>query len=236
MHHDELGYFPTGGWNASSPPTYIDGRPAVGQEQRAGWGFQILPYLEQSDVWLGGQATNDKDRAALAVSTPIKVFFCPSRRKPQTVSYADDYQPSLTGGNTAHALCDYAASNREGTGVVRQYVPVTIEQVTKGTSNTLMVSEKRLNLQLLGQPNNTDDNQGYTCGWNNDTIRKVSRQPKPDFWAPSGDGLGAFGSSHPLRFNALFTDGSVRSIPYAINKNIFMTLGDINDQSPVPGF
>lgn len=235
LHHESLGYFPTGGWHATTPPTYINGTPAVGAEQKAGWGFQILPYVEGNNAWSGGAGTNDEERAKVAVGTPLKLFFCPARRKPQTVTYPDAYSPSLGGGSITHGLCDYAASNREGTGVVRQKTPVKIELITNGLSNTLMVSEKRLNLSLLGQPTNTDDNQGYTCGWNNDTIRKVGRQPAPDFFAPSGDGLGGFGSSHPQRFNALFADGSVRPLPYKINKNVFMLMGSINDGQSIPG-
>src|SRR5271169_117212 len=46
-HHDALGYFPTGGWFLTSPPTYGPaGQAAVGFNQQAGWGFQVLPYLE----------------------------------------------------------------------------------------------------------------------------------------------------------------------------------------------
>src|SRR5436305_5256713 len=41
-HHDALGYFPSGGWFLTSPPTYgTGGQPAVGFNQQAGWGFQV---------------------------------------------------------------------------------------------------------------------------------------------------------------------------------------------------
>src|SRR5438067_1589235 len=83
LHHDDYKYFPTGGWDWWSTPTYINGFPAVGADQRAGWGFQILPYIEASTVWRGGQATNDLDRIRTAVGTTNKLFFCPSRRLPQ---------------------------------------------------------------------------------------------------------------------------------------------------------
>src|SRR5262249_39188241 len=62
-HHDTHGYFPTGGWEWNTPPTYANGQPLSGAQQRAGWGFQILPYVEGDNVWRGGQATNDLDRA-----------------------------------------------------------------------------------------------------------------------------------------------------------------------------
>jgi hypothetical protein len=49
-HHDALKSFPTGGWDWSTPPTYVNGRPAVGAAQQAGWGFQILPYVEGTNA------------------------------------------------------------------------------------------------------------------------------------------------------------------------------------------
>src|ERR1700730_12693666 len=53
-HHDSFGYFPTGGWNYYSPPTYVNGTPAGGADQQAGWAFQILPFIEAGNIWKGG--------------------------------------------------------------------------------------------------------------------------------------------------------------------------------------
>jgi prepilin-type N-terminal cleavage/methylation domain-containing protein len=227
-HHDLLRMFPTGGWYPYTPPNYVNGKPVMGNGQQAGWGFQILPYVEEENLWRGGSATTAADRAVLAISTPNKLFFCPTRREPQTVTYPDNYVPPLTGGDITHALCDYAASNKEDTGVVRQFSGVRITDITDGTSNTLMLGEKRLNLAFLGQAQ-ADDNQGYTVGFNSDTIRKTHRQPAPDYRALAGDGDGLFGSSHPRTFNAALADGSVRSISYNISRQIFRYLGEIAD-------
>jgi prepilin-type N-terminal cleavage/methylation domain-containing protein/prepilin-type processing-associated H-X9-DG protein len=224
MHHDQLHTFPTGGWYSYTPPNYIGGQPAQGARQQAGWGFQILPYIEADNVWRAGPL--------VAIGSPNKLFFCPSRRAPQTVTYPDSYQPPLTGKDIQHALCDYAASNKEGTGAVRQFKGVKIVDITDGLSNTLLVGEKRLNLAFLGQVQQ-DDNQGYTCGFNNDTIRKTHAQPLPDYSADSGNGDGRFGASHPGQFNALFCDGSVRPIPYTIAKAVFAALGDRADGQAV---
>jgi prepilin-type processing-associated H-X9-DG protein len=224
-HHDTLGYFPSGGWGATSPPTYVKGKPAVGAAQAAGWGFQILPYIEANNVWNAG--------AVIAVGATNSLFFCPARRGPQTVTYRDNYRPPISGGKVTHALCDYAASNKEGTGVVRQFLPTRIADVTDGTSNTLLVSEKRLNRAFLGQKV-PDDNQGYTAGWNFDTVRKTTLPPAPDYVAPFGDGGGRFGSSHPNGINAVLADGSVRPISFAIGKTTFRLLGDRSDGQPLP--
>src|SRR5205085_2268688 len=79
-HYTAHGYFPTGGWEWWSTPTYINGVPAVGAQQQAGWGFQILPYLEGDAAWRGGGATNDAGRIRVAMGTMNPNFFCPSRR------------------------------------------------------------------------------------------------------------------------------------------------------------
>ncbi len=88
-HHDAHQIFPTGGWEWWSTPTYAGGTPVVGEQQHAGWGFQILPYVEADNVWSGGAAANDLGRIRVAVGTPNKLFFCPSRRAPQTIDFSD---------------------------------------------------------------------------------------------------------------------------------------------------
>jgi prepilin-type N-terminal cleavage/methylation domain-containing protein/prepilin-type processing-associated H-X9-DG protein len=225
-HHHMLGYFPSGGWGPNYAPTYAaNGTPLVGAQQGAGWGFQVLPYIEGDNVWKAGAVT--------AVRTPNKLFFCPSRRGPQTVTYPDNYQPPLTGGNVTHALCDYAASNKDGTGVVRAFTPTRFADITDGTTNTLLLGDKRLNLSFLGRVQ-LDDNQGYTAGWNYDTVRKTSRPPARDYSAPVGNGGGLFGSSHRSGINAAFADGSVHTISYAIGRRTFSLLGNKSDGQPIP--
>src|SRR5581483_9890043 len=97
-HHDQLGFFPSGGWDWFTPPSYDSGVPLTGARQRAGWGFQVVPFVEQDAVWKAGPVA--------AIAAKGKLFFCPSRRAPQMVEYADEYAPPLTGGPLAHALCD----------------------------------------------------------------------------------------------------------------------------------
>src|SRR5437899_8175101 len=57
MHgfHDAQGEFPHGGTTWANPPTYnAVGQPASGPAQLAGWGFQILPYVEAGNTYKGG--------------------------------------------------------------------------------------------------------------------------------------------------------------------------------------
>lgn len=225
-HHNGLGHFPSGGWDWDQPPTYLDGRPVTGAQQRAGWGFQILPYLEGRTAWQAGPL------AAIATADPV--FFCPTRRPPQTVDIPDKYQPPIAGGLITHALCDYGASNREGRGMVRRYRPLRRSQVTDGLSKTLLVGEKRMNLSFLGKPQD-DDNEGYTAGWNADTIRRTDRRPDPDFTGPKlihGDHL--FGSSHAYGIHVVLGDGSVHLVSYLVDHEIFRALGAADDGRIIP--
>jgi prepilin-type N-terminal cleavage/methylation domain-containing protein/prepilin-type processing-associated H-X9-DG protein len=225
-HHDALNQFPTGGGDWWDMPTYVNGQPAVGSQQAAGWGFQILPYIEGDNTWKGGGATNDVDRARVAVGTTNKVFFCPSRRGPQTVVFTS---PAYFNGQpTTIALCDYAASNYEETGVVLYRVPTKMADITDGTSNTLLVGDKRLNRQLLGQPQ-PDDDTGYASGFDADVSRYTNIAPAPDYNAPTGDGEKRFGSSHTGGFNVVLADGSVRMISYTIDPVVFSYLGNKSD-------
>lgn len=218
-HHASHRFFPAGGWNWDDPPTYVNGKPVSGAEQHAGWGFQILPFAEAQNIWQAGPVE--------AIGTPLGFFFCPSRRPPQVVEHLDNYDPPLTGGMITHALCDYAASNRGLTGVVRRYQPVSMSQIADGTSHTLVAADKRLNLASLGEWQD-DDNEGYTAGWNEDTIRTTDQSPSPDH-VGEADGEKLFGSSHPETINAALADGSVRAISMQIDEETFRKLGDIAD-------
>jgi prepilin-type N-terminal cleavage/methylation domain-containing protein len=229
-HHDTLKSFPTGGWYWWAPPTYLNGQPAVGAQQQAGWGFQILPYIEAKNLWRGGAATTNVKRQLLVTGTTVSLYFCPSRRGPQTVTFAD---PSLFNGiPVPHALSDYAGSNREGTGVVCRFSPARMADITDGTSNTLMVGEKRVNLLYLGQPQRGDD-LGYAAGWDDNIVRSTSRTPHADSLNPDSTSRRRFGSSHLGGFYAVFADGSVRFIPFTIDRTVFAALGNKSDGQAV---
>ena len=79
-HHGDLGYFPSGGIDDTESPTYQaigkDVYPRVGAAQHAGWAFQILPYVEGTNAWYGGTATDVPNKQKIARATPNKVYFC----------------------------------------------------------------------------------------------------------------------------------------------------------------
>src|ERR1700687_3336092 len=74
-HMSVVGYFPDGGEQWEDART---AGPAVTPNQHWGWAFQILPYIEQKDLW----AYSDE---RVVRSTLLKLYFCPSRRAPMLV-------------------------------------------------------------------------------------------------------------------------------------------------------
>jgi prepilin-type N-terminal cleavage/methylation domain-containing protein/prepilin-type processing-associated H-X9-DG protein len=230
-HHDALGAFPNGGYTWSYAPTYISyGNPATGTKQFASWAFQILPYMEQNNLWSGSKAGNIAQAQRIAISTPVKTYFCPARRPAVALPAKGNwYSP---GGSFGHAQTDYAGNIGSGSnGAIVQNTPskpnqINFAAITDGTSNTILVGEKRLDIAHIGQYQ-SDDNEGYTAGWDWDTIRHTNYRPYQD--RPNSGSSNSFGSSHPSGCMFVFCDGSVKLIPYSINATTFARLGYRND-------
>jgi prepilin-type N-terminal cleavage/methylation domain-containing protein len=244
LHLDAFDHFPTGGGAQKADRTMSSpGIPADYRTQQWAWGYQILPYIEQSNLWSN---TDDK----LVAGTPLKLYFCPTRRPPT----------ALSGGPWAvhpepRAMTDYAGnagiSNTGGDGgghygdgndglVIRLTTPPTValvalRDITDGTSNTLMVGEKRMNLSYITTECQADDNDGYVGGFQDDVVRWGAFPPAPDGFFPLGTPSNIhpqnwqFGSSHPSGFQAVFADGAVHMIPYTIDPTVFMYLCSRND-------
>ncbi len=246
LHHDARGTFPLGGSYREYPSTTNttntnseapDETSPSKSHETGGWAFQILPHLEEDALY----HCNDLQ---VIRTTTVSLYFCPSRRPPQVVS---------GGWAVGNALMDYAASNQDGpdlldgglnsgTGIVRSNRPVRISKVLDGTTKTMMVAEKRLCLQTLGDGVG-DDDHGYSIGWDLDTVARTDMPPASDPHLNCVNGMGGlrlwnglFGSSHPAGFNAVFADGSVRHLTYNIDAQLFSTLGNTSDGNVVTGF
>jgi prepilin-type N-terminal cleavage/methylation domain-containing protein len=261
-HHQILKQFPHAGatpWPNSFPKYLAAGQPAVGLDQTAGWAFQILPYLEAETTWRGGNGATVRDCVVVAVGTPHSFYFCPSRRPPMTILYPQSYESSWVANisNQPHgsgpaltsvtcAMIDYAGSNFDdssttrSTGVMRPLgdgsLPIRVQDIKDGASNTLLVAEKAMYRPRLGQLQ-ADDDQGYTVGFDHDTMRHTDKAPTPDYFEASLSGTdaftGTFGSAHSDVFQAVFADQSVHAIRYAISPAVFSNLGNIADGNPV---
>ncbi|MCI0684338.1 MAG: DUF1559 domain-containing protein [Gemmataceae bacterium] len=207
--HDIHKLLPQGGW---TPPGAC--AADVNDRRQFGWSFQILPFLQQRDIY-----ENPRSNAIAAAVAPV--YYCPSRR-----------QPGLYRGHNVIDYAGCAGSTRDGRdGVVtRGYVPsLSMSEIGDGVSNTLMVAEKQCNVARFGA--SADDNQSpFLSGWNGhwDHYRRVWKlkgvwqTPRPDYGSPSLMASQRFGSSHSAGINALFVDGCVRTIGYDIDPIPFM--------------
>lgn len=230
-HHDAIGAFPSGSTGWWIEPRYIaPGQPDNQPNVQAGWGFQVLPYLDANDIYKGGGGGSTAQCSINAMGNCPKVFFCPGRRGPMVITGGAWYGP---GGTYGHAMTDYAGSNAENNGVVAYgYIGRRNADITDGTSSTIMIGEKRMDRTYLGQFQ-SDDNEGYSSGWDHDTIRYGSLQPMIDSNNGSGWGEQRFGSSHQGRFYAVFADGAVHGISYSVNLTNFSNMCRIDDGQAV---
>ncbi|GIW90458.1 MAG: prepilin-type N-terminal cleavage/methylation domain-containing protein [Pirellulaceae bacterium] len=284
--HDSYKYFPHGGRGWWFHVNYHEGRtPYVNERQTVGWGYQILPFLEQQAVFDGAGAADNYQRSIVAISTAVPAFYCPTRRNPRPLPPVRDWYRIWTDQNGqeqwvgtratyGHGQTDYAAAqgrdlNSRGNctgsrgvvvrmGAIRGVNAnnpvsdpshrignlVTFADIIDGTANTFILGEKRLRRDRVGNYQ-SDDNEGYTSGWDHDVIRQACWQwaPSPDCvggagnldprGVPCGFGRSRFGSSHPQGFNVVMADGSVRFLTYTLDLEMFRRMGNRSDMQPL---
>jgi prepilin-type N-terminal cleavage/methylation domain-containing protein/prepilin-type processing-associated H-X9-DG protein len=247
-HIDVYKVFPSGGtsWTDSSLVRVggLKGAPADYRTQHWGWMFQILPYVERTDLW------SHKIESDIP-ATPVDLYICPSFRGPKIWPYSQAGDTT----NTMRAMNDYCAnvgtdaskydgpivpSKNWGPGLTRK-----LADITDGTSHTLLVAEKFVNPFAAWDHSECNDDQGWIDGWDNDTICDATGNGGAP---PNQDGISVelpkqiaiklgdvdecgfnFGSVHPASMNAVFCDGSVHSIGYDINTTVWGRLCAIND-------
>ncbi|HMP07147.1 MAG TPA: DUF1559 domain-containing protein [Lacipirellulaceae bacterium] len=111
--------------------------------------------------------------------------------------------------------------------------PVKIAQITDGTSNTLVVSEKYIHAQgPYGYTGgDASDDRGWLDGWDPDTVRSTCAQPLPDSQQsvirdePREDQTYLLGSAHASGFHGVFADGSGRTISFDVEMYVLNSLG-----------
>jgi len=231
MHNDTVGFLPHNADTWANPPAYnAPGQPAGLNQQHGGWLFQILPFVEQKAVYEGGGGGSVAQCQINAMGAPIKTYFCPARGAPRVISGGAWYGP---GGTYGHAQTDYAASSSDAPGggaivYFNQYgtnnglITITTINSQDGTSQTFAAGEKRLDPRALGQFQ-SNDNEGYTSGWDWDTVCSTQNPPLQD--QPGQFGNGYFGGPHSGGVVMLFVDGSAKTIAYSTTPGTFAALG-----------
>jgi prepilin-type N-terminal cleavage/methylation domain-containing protein len=240
-HQDAFGTFPHCGQGWPYPPAYASvGQPLVGINQTGGWLFQILPFIEENNVWMGGSATSVNEAIIQAIGAPMKTYSCPSRGGPRLISAGSWYGP---GGTYAHSMTDYAGSDLENNGAIiyctqGQGPTISIFSILDGTSNTMLGGEKRLDPDCyLNGIMESDDNEGYSDGWDWDVMCYSTLEPGPDSSVLGQcQGFGAFGGPHAGGFLAVFCDGSVRFMSYSIPVTTLELICNRSDGQNIPDY
>ena len=110
-HVNTQKFFPTGGWGY-----HWVGDPdhGYGMNQPGGWGFTLLPYIEESAIYnMGRGMTGTNKMAALGkmMATPAPFFCCPSRRGGVVGQNNDSINNATVLSVTQQAArCDYAGN------------------------------------------------------------------------------------------------------------------------------
>ncbi len=133
-------------------------------------------------------------------------------------------------------------------GISYQHSEVRIEQITDGTSKTVMVGEKNKNADHYLDGLASNDDQSMFVGHDQDMVGYTYAQikgrkeiPYVDNAAadarPLQDRLGVeykfhFGSAHPSGLHLAFCDGSIQFINYEVSRKTFALMGGRNDNEP----
>jgi type II secretory pathway pseudopilin PulG len=242
-YHDANNAFPGGGsnqlpyggqnWSATSLSTAVSGQPPTYYSPYSGgWAFQILPYIEQGNLY------NSYSQQVIC-GTPVPIYYCPSRRAPQVTAGgmgAIDYY--------ANAINSFGWGG-PGNGVIRpyNYGRLNLVSITDGTSNTWMVAEKNMCTATIG--NDPTDGPGYAWGvdggypgnWDSTTMTGAHNfSIQQDLKASTGcnQGTHGFGSAHTAVMNALYADGSVHPVSYSIGVGTVQLLCNVSDGLTLP--
>ncbi|BBO35915.1 DUF1559 domain-containing protein [Lacipirellula parvula] len=135
--------------------------------------------------------------------------------------------------------CALCGDGKRNTGF---YTRVSFNQIPDGSSNTLVISEKRLEPRLYDGGAGHDD-RGWSDGWDFDTLRSTICVPDSDqdYEPPSSGGSNpkagavaySFGSAHAAGIAGGFADASVRTIGYGIDVVVFNYLGHRADEQNI---
>jgi prepilin-type N-terminal cleavage/methylation domain-containing protein len=240
--HDTQHWFPSGGLGPGAGRTLINGLPAGPTTQAWGWCYQILPYIEQDNLYklpAGKEGT--------IISLPPSTFACPTRGRTPVVQSIGVTDYAGNGGSYGNwGSLTAPVNSLDGPLTPSTGLRITFAHIKDGTANTLLVAEKWLYVQWYNDRTTGGgsciDNEGWCNGWDNDGICFSSTKsytapngivvPQPDSQTGWSCGL-VFGSAHTTGMVSVFCDGSVHIVHYSIDPTVWVNLCARNDGNTV---
>ena len=227
IHHYEFdrGVLPPGVTDAKGPIRY----ESIGNH--VSWTVKILPYIEQQSLYskfnqdAGVYATENLALRKLRITS----FLCPSN--PNITASFDEQELGITHYAGCHN--EQEGPIDEGNfGVLYLNSKIKLSEVTDGTTQTILASEKLAIQEKLGWASGTRDTLRNTSGF--EVLPKLVRGANSSDDYPIGTlSVGGFGSYHTGGINTVNVDGSVRFISRSIELSIFRLLGNRADGEPV---
>jgi prepilin-type N-terminal cleavage/methylation domain-containing protein len=246
--YSDNGYLPSGGWGWDWVGQESQG---PGMRQPGGWVYQILPYVEQRNLYL---VTTSKSGCEKMVGTPLAIFNCPSRRLGGPFTDSSTFKNFGGFKVTKVARSDYAAccgdtssdelfagpntlaqgnnpnygwpNTSKFNGVIYQRSQTTFPAIQRGSSNTYLIGEKYLNPNNYQNGADPGDNECMYVGMDNDLMRTTDYAPRRD--TPGYTNSYMFGSNHDVGLNMLHCDGSVEFVNYSIEMSVYKPMGSRN--------
>jgi prepilin-type N-terminal cleavage/methylation domain-containing protein/prepilin-type processing-associated H-X9-DG protein len=132
VHHESQKHLPTGGWGykwVCDPDRGLDKR------QPGGWGYTILPFVEQQALYELGKGQSAAQKSTLnkqRIETPLSFYHCPTRRRAKAYPVVANIdfvrKPLFSDTLTVAARNDYVANAGENIGAGFGPGPATIAE------------------------------------------------------------------------------------------------------------
>jgi prepilin-type N-terminal cleavage/methylation domain-containing protein len=242
-------YFP--GHGGEKAPFLVNNLPTTSVPKSGTWIANVLIFMEDktlSDILIAYmKGTAPAAQYKQAVTVPVPIFNCPSRRPSLAYPLVDDAKTAfgLLGARTDYAMNGGVASHVTGSDYTVKFISdgiwafsrrVKIKNVKDGLSHTYLVGEKAMDLSLYLTGDDFGDRAPLSGV--NDYSGSVNSYVRYAVDAPARDVVKTcaschnFGSAHPVSWNMSLADGSVHTLGFEMDLNLHKALASIAGNEP----
>jgi prepilin-type N-terminal cleavage/methylation domain-containing protein len=194
-YHDTYNTLPNNGSNTGNWQTWC-------------WGFQILPFIEQQNLF-------DMGQAGTYMQIGVKPYLDPGRNHTPSATNWGGSSPGIPGAHTDYAINWVSFPNNW-----TYHISMSVITEQNGTSNTVLVGEKAMDPRTYGNTYSNDwDECIYSGGYggtgrgDNTICKDIIGDPFGNSWGSPYDGGSPF----------VFCDGDVRLISYTYSGSAAFT-------------